>query len=138
MKHKALRAGLALTLAALVSSGAVAGQWSTSYGALTLPDQPSGNVRAPYTDDSGRVIGRFLQPKCMGCGVVLTGIWVEAGSAKTCPTKEDGSSHWGTVQFEFNPEFTSFTGRWGYCDEPFGHDWSGRLGATRILRHTSK
>lgn len=57
-------------LAVLAALGAVAflqpaaaAEWSTSYGRMTLPDNPDpGPLRADYSSDEGRIIGRLLQP----------------------------------------------------------------------------
>jgi hypothetical protein len=117
---------------------ALASEWSTSYGAMSLPDVASGAVRAPYADDNGRVIGHFLIPKCSDCGPVLSGVWVEDDSAETCSEEKDGSSHWGKVSFKFDPAYTSFTGTWSYCDKSPVYDWSGKIGSSRLIRKRSK
>ena len=128
----------AAILMAVAAPGSAA-EWTTSYGQMTLPDAPSGGpVRANYTDDSGRIIGQLLVPKCMDCGVVLRGIWVEAGSAERCTTEEDGSHHWGNVELTFNPSYTSFEGGWDYCGGGSTRSWRGQIGITRIPQKGSK
>lgn len=125
-----------LTLATVSFLGAIgaanAGEWGTSYGAMTLPDEPTpGAVRAPYSVDQGRVIGRIAKAKCPDCGVGLSGVWVEAGSNEACSTEKDGSVHWGDVHLEFNAAYTAFTGSWNYCGAGGSHPWTGKLGATK-------
>lgn len=113
---------------------AAAAEWSTSYGRMTLPDNPQpGPLRADYSSDAGRIIGTLLQPKCLGCGLVFEGIWVEAGSAQECASEQDGSRHWGSVSFEFNPEFTAFGGKWDYCGAGGTYNWRGSTGVDRMM-----
>lgn len=122
-----------ITICAAVglATAAGAGEWSTSYNTMTLPDQP-GDLRifAPYDYDSGRIIG---QMRMTASGPVITGSWVEAGSGVTCNTAVDGSNHWGAVTLRFNPEYTSFTGSWDYCGESGGGNWVGEIGAGKVL-----
>ncbi|HUS96992.1 MAG TPA: hypothetical protein VMX97_09660 [Hyphomicrobiaceae bacterium] len=123
----------------LCSGPAMAGQWSTSYGSMTLPDAAtSTELRAPYADDNGRIIGRMLQPKCPNCGVIVTGVWVETGSAKTCDSIKDGSRHWGNVDFKFNPEYTAFQGTWDYCGQGGKKSWTGKFGKGGVRRRGNK
>jgi len=119
-----------LAVAALLfASPVLAGEWGTSYGTMTLPDEPAaGPVRAPYSQDEGRVIGDLLQPKCMDCGWLLEGYWVERGSAQECSSSVDGSRHWGRVAFEFSPAYDAFIGTWDYCGAGETRAWKGQVG----------
>jgi hypothetical protein len=132
----------AILIAAVLAAAAVpasAADWTTSYGLMTLPDTAAaGPVRAPYTDDDGRVIGRFVAPKCIDCGAVLEGVWVETDSGRRCDTVQDGSEHWGRVTFEFDPAYTSFSGSWDYCGAGSGSSWRGEIGVTRLAPQASK
>jgi hypothetical protein len=122
-----------------MAAPALAGGWSTTYGDMSLPDQPqSGALRAPYTDDNGRIVGEMRIPKCIGCGPVVTGIWVENASGQRCDTARDGSNYWGGVEFEFNGDYTSFTGHWNYCGSGGGSPWKGRIGGSRLPQAPSK
>lgn len=129
-----MRIALAIILMSALAAPTVHGaEWSTTYGRMNLPDSPvSGDVRADYSSDEGRIIGRVLRPKCMGCGVMLEGIWVEAGSAQECDSPRDGSNHWGNVTLEFNPEYTAFDGAWDYCGSGGTRSWRGAIGSTRM------
>ncbi len=123
----------ALIAAAGFSFGAGAAEWTTTYGVMTLPDAPRpGALRAPYSGDNGRVIGEMLIPKCIGCGPLVEGVWVETGSAAACETMQDGSRHWGDVELKFNAEYTEFTGTWDYCGKGSTRPWSGKIGITRL------
>ena len=124
------RIGMMFT-ALVLATGAQAGDWSTSYSTMTLPDEP-GDLRifAPYDHDGGRIIG---QMRLGASGPVITGSWVEAGSGVTCDTAVDGSHHWGAVTLQFNPDYTSFTGSWDYCGESGGGNWVGEIGAGKAL-----
>ncbi len=134
-KRTILATAFVLTLA----MPAAAGQWSTSYGAMSLPDQPHGGaIRAPYNDDDGRIIGEMQIPKCIGCGPIVTGIWVETSSGQRCDTARDGSNYWGGVKLEFNGDYTAFTGSWNYCGSGGGSAWKGQQGATRLPQAPSK
>jgi hypothetical protein len=104
--------------------------WGTSFGDMELPDSPrAGPLRAPYSSDQGRIIGRMDIPKCMGCGPVVTGVWVEQGSSKKCESPQDGSHYWGNVELEFTGPYDSFTGKWDYCGDGSNRSWTGKLGA---------
>jgi hypothetical protein len=111
---------------------AQAGEWSTSFGTMTLPDT-SGELRifAPYDYDNGRIIG---QMQLGAAGPVIFGTWVESNSAVTCDESFDGSMHWGAVQLNFDADFTAFSGEWDYCGsgDPAGA-WEGKLGISRML-----
>ena len=129
MRSKVL---LAVTVALFVGGQAQAGDWGTTYGTMTLPDTPrAGSVRAPYSSDSGRLIGQMKIPKCMGCGVLVSGVWVEASSAQRCGSAEDGSFYWGSADLEFNADYTSFVGSWNYCSAGAARSWTGKLGVSK-------
>ncbi len=38
------------------------------------------------------------------------GYWVEESGSQRCDTKEDGSHHWGVVEFQFNEAYNAFEG----------------------------
>lgn len=129
MRGSLILALLSVLCAAFVQPAAAA-EWSTSYGRMELPDDPQpGELRAEYSSDEGRVIGTLGQPKCLGCGLEFDGIWVEAGSARECAREQDGSLYWGLVNLEFDPEFTSFNGKWDYCGDGGTYDWRGQAGS---------
>jgi len=129
MRRKAV---LAVTATLFFGGQVYAGDWGTTYGTMALPDTPkAGSVRAPYSSDSGRLIGHMKLPKCLDCGVVLSGVWVEGSSAKRCDSAEDGSFYWGSADLEFNADYTSFAGSWNYCGAGAGRSWSGKLGVSK-------
>lgn len=120
---------------------AFAGEWSTSYGSMSLPDQPRpGALRAPYSHDNGRIVGEMLIPKCLDtCGPQVRGVWVEADSAHECSSAKDGSYYWGNVELDFNVQYTSFSGHWDYCGEGGGGgSWQGGLGTSRMPQQPSR
>lgn len=111
------------------ATGACAGQWGTTCGTMSLPDEPADTaIHSAYSVDQGRVIG---QMRVSGGKAVISGIWVEADSGKTCDSEEDGSLHWGRVTLRFNADYTSFSGSWTYCDGNSGGSWNGTLGASK-------
>ncbi|MDZ7634303.1 MAG: hypothetical protein U5L72_07670 [Bacteroidales bacterium] len=84
----------------------VAGLWDTSWGMMTLTQSASGDVTGTYDYDSGAIQGKLT-------GTTLSGTWTETNSQ-------------GTFVFEFNPQFTTFDGVWGYDNEtPTHDDWFG-------------
>lgn len=101
----------------------IGGTWKTSYGQMTFPDVLSGSVEAPYTEDGGRIIGTIN-------GTVLSGHWIENGSAHKCQSPKDGSYYWGRVTYTFNQDFSEFSGTWGYCSNAPTKKWTGRLIST--------
>ncbi len=99
--------------------GPVSGVWKTSEGEMKLTQKGS-DVKGPYDQDNGRIIGTLS-------GHTLTGVWVEADSSVTCDSSRDDSLHWGGITFNFNDDFTAFSGTWTYCDQTSERDWSGTL-----------
>ena len=93
-------------------SGEIAGEYSTSFNKMTL--SVSGNhVTGTYEYSGGRVEGTLS-------GHTLTGTW----------TQTNGK---GKIIFEFNDDFSSFTGKWGYNNAVPSSNWSG----TKISGGTS-
>ncbi len=130
---------LSLTVLAFAAAPASAAQWSTTYGTMTLPTLPRpGAVRAPYTDDNGRIIGQMAIPKCFGCGPELNGVWVENSSSHKCDSTRDGSFYWGNVELRFNGTYTSFSGHWDYCGSGGTRAWTGKIGSSRMPQESSK
>ncbi len=101
-----------------IGGGAGTASWSTSYGVMIFPDPVAGPIRATYGTDEGRIIGEAQ-------GTELSGYWVERSSGRRCDRPVDGSYHWGRMEYHFDPGFTTFTGKWGYCDAPPLQGWSG-------------
>ncbi|MFZ1679593.1 MAG: hypothetical protein WAT70_01130 [Rhizobiaceae bacterium] len=123
---------LATALALMNVASVQAGQWGTSEGTMTLPDEPmTGAIRAPYTQDDGRIVGRMNKLKTGDYSVGISGVWIESQSAKACATKKEGSPYWGNVTLQFNAAYDAFTGRWDYCGEGGGGSWTGKLGASK-------
>ncbi len=101
-----------------IGGGAGTASWSTSYGVMSFPHPVAGPIRATYGTDEGRIIGEAQ-------GTVLSGYWVEKSSSRRCDRPIDGSYHWGRIEYQFDPGFATFTGKWGYCDAPPLQGWSG-------------
>lgn len=77
-----------------------------------------GREVAIYTEDKGRIFGKFVGGK-------LIGKWSETDSVQTCSVSYDGRKHWGKLEFTFNKEIDAFEGVWGYCDGPLDKTWNG-------------
>ena len=88
-----------------VNSPSIAGVYTTDFSDLTL--QVDGkHVTGTYKHSNGRIDGTLS-------GHTLTGRW----------TQSDGK---GRFVFEFNSDFSAFTGKWSYNDaEPTGK-WNGK------------
>jgi hypothetical protein len=97
------------------SSNSIAGVWKTSEGTITFQEAES-NVLASYTQDNGVLQGSMSSN-------VLTGYWIEDGSARRCNTPRSGRYYWGRIRFVFNG--SSFAGLWGYCDDEPSRAWTG-------------
>lgn len=54
------------------------------------------------------------------------GYWVEDSGRHQCDTKNDGSHHWGVVQFQFNEAYNEFEGTWDFCGEGTKYGWKGK------------
>ncbi len=82
------------------------GTFSTDFKDLTLYVDGS-KVTGTYTHQDGRVEGTLK-------GHTITGRW----------TQSNGK---GRFVFEFNDDFTAFTGKWSYNDAEPGSKWDGKL-----------
>ncbi len=96
----------------------IGGHWNTtdnSFGVVNFPSTVIGTITAPYLGATflsyqGRIVGN-LQDN------LLTGVWVQDGSAVNCDSAVENSINWGKVELRFNADFTNFAGEWGYCDD---------------------
>ena len=92
--------------------GTFAGQWDTSFGALTLT--LAGNrATGTYVSEDGKIRGTVSAD-----GKTLTGSWSEAPSYQ--PPQDAGR-----FIFKLSADGNSFTGTWGYGDGGQGSGWSG-------------
>ena len=83
------------------------GEFSTDFNAMRFR-QDGNRVTGTYDHQNGRIEGTLS-------GHTLTGRW----------TQSNGK---GRFVFEFNDDFTSFTGKWSYNDaEPTSSGWNGKL-----------
>lgn len=92
-----------------VSSAATlpTGDFSTDFNAMRFR-QDGNRVTGTYDYQNGRIEGTLS-------GHTLTGRW----------TQSNGK---GRFIFEFNDDFTAFTGKWSYNDaEPTSGSWNGKL-----------
>ena len=101
----------------------VSGDWKTSEGVMTIT-QPGDQISGRYTSDHGEVLGKVQ-------GQVLVGYWIEDHSDKKCATSKNGRSYWGQIQFTFAGD--TFSGRWGYCDDPVSGNWTGTREAKPVF-----
>jgi hypothetical protein len=88
------------------------GAWNTDYGTLTLV-QEGEQVTGEYSHDGGTIEGTVI-------GNVLKGTWSEA------PTRQPPDDA-GEIEFQLNPQGTSFTGRWRYDSSGEWKGWNGKL-----------
>jgi len=87
------------------------GVYSTDFKEMTL-SQSGNNVTGTYKHNNGRVEGTLN-------GRTLTGLW----------SQDNGK---GKFVFEFNSDFSEYTGKWGYNDAAPSAKWNGtRLGGTQ-------
>lgn len=100
----------------------IAGPWQSDDGLLRFTAGEERHYDGDYQAATpyrlqGRLTGRRLE-----------GTWVASESgARPCAEARDGSHHWGRIQFDFDPGFTHFAGRWRYCDEArWQGSWTGR------------
>jgi len=96
----------------------VAGTWDTSEGTWTASADATGTISGPYQNDDGYIAGRMN-------GQQMTGHWRENHSSQRCKTARDGGYYWGNLRFTFDLEMRSFTGVYGYCDQPPSRQWNG-------------
>jgi len=95
---------------------AVAGSWTTDWGALTLKREGK-KVTGRYSGDNGEVIGE-------ASGNVFEGYWIEDHSNDCCDTPREGRYYWGKFRMVFNGD--TFTAEWGYCEDALDKDpWKG-------------
>ena len=101
------------------NTGDVTGIWETNWGTLHVY-RYGDSIAGWYTDDYGEIAGKLIDNH------TIEGIWAENDSNTECEKDLYGRKHIGRVIFTFNNDFTSFTTKWGYCDnEPTNTDWSG-------------
>ena len=113
---------------ALAAAPVAASEWQVEGADYTFHfrDAPHNyTVYAPYGSDDGRLVGRMVVGGCPDCSAVITGFWAEQDSSVACTTARDNSGHWGLMRFEFNADFTAFTGNWDYCGDGSRHPWNG-------------
>jgi hypothetical protein len=89
------------------------GTYTTDFKEMTI-SQNGNKVTGTYKHMNGRVEGTLS-------GHTLTGLWFQ----------DNGK---GKMIFEFNPDFTAFTGKWGYNEATPSGKWNG----TRIAGQTAQ
>jgi len=82
-------------------------------------EQNGSTVTGTYTTDNGVVFEATIS------GGILTGFWVEDSSAVDCGSAKDGRNFWGRISFEFDEDFTSFKGKWRWCNQDPTENWNG-------------
>ncbi len=87
------------------------GEWTSTYGKkITFQPEPETEIIGRYNSDNGRIVGIVI-------GHSLNGFWVENSSNKKCKTKKDNSYYWGWFRVTFNPDYTTYSGNWAYCND---------------------
>lgn len=56
---------------------------------------------------------------------LFIGVWIEPVSARPCTTTVEKSPQWGRAVLKFDKTASSWTGKWGYCDDEPSHEWVG-------------
>ncbi len=101
-------------------NGRIGGDWSANDSAMHFPDVTKGAIKATYGDAGGRILATLK-------GNHLTGTWIQNHSDKKCHGVRDGSNYWGWMEFEFDKSFSSFKGKWGYCEGAAqAKGWNGK------------
>ena len=96
---------LLLMFLKLCVAQSISGTYQTAWGEMTL-HQSGNQITGTYKHNNGQIKGTLD-------GTTLTGTW----------TQNNGK---GRIIFEFNDEFTSFSGKWSYNDaEPTSGQWNG-------------
>lgn len=81
--------------------------YQTEWGEMTLT-QSGTQVTGTYTHENGKIKGVLN-------GKTLTGTWTQTGGKH------------GKFRFEFNDDFSSFTGKWNHNDaQPTRVGWNGK------------
>ena len=76
-----------------------------AWGDISMTTSGSGGVSGTYPFSNGRITGTMQ-------GLSLVGRWQQDSSGSRC----DDGNYWGQIKFDFAPDFSSFEGRWSYCD----------------------
>lgn len=105
MKRLSLLAMLSILLLGTVKAQSIAGVYDSDFNEMTL--QVNGNkVTGTYKWADGRIEGTLS-------GHTLKGRW----------TQSNGK---GRFVFEFNSDFSAFTGKWSYNDAEPALKWNGK------------
>jgi hypothetical protein len=88
----------------------ISGVWNTNYGRVIL-QQDGNNIKGTFQYETGTLEGNLV-------GNILEAIWADEPTYE-CPINK------GRLKFEFSPDGKSFTGLWGFCEEPLTENWSG-------------
>jgi len=89
----------------LLNAKTVNGIYETDFSEMTL-HQEGNQVTGTYEHDNGKIEGTLT-------GRILRGWWYQTQSQ-------------GKIVFEFNADFTQFTGKWGYNEEEPSSEWNGK------------
>lgn len=102
-----LTALCSLSLSAGAQSSGTTGVFTTDFNDMVFSWEGN-KITGTYEYRGGRIEGTLS-------GHTLTGRW----------TQDNGK---GRLVFEFNDDFTAFTGKWSYNDaEPTSSGWNGKL-----------
>lgn len=118
---------VAILLASVVSSGAMAAErsasWTSDFGPLSLKTDRLDVLTGTYSKYKGQIVGKVV-------GDQIQATWVQPQSEKRCAKAQYGSNFWGTVQWKLQPN-GSLLGSWAYCEDKLGSGgaWNGNLSA---------
>jgi len=102
-------------------------EWDTDFGRMRIDNLGSPRFDARFSHDQGRVFGDLE-------GLHVTGYWTQDRGDRPCSQPYAGSYYWGNVYFDFNPAFTRFQGKRGYCGARPRTTWNGSRGGPPAVR----
>ena len=104
MKKNLVTLAILLLICYIGFSQSISGVYNTDFKEMTIT-QNGNKVTGTYKHQNGRVEGTLS-------GQTLTGFWVQ----------DNGK---GKFVFEFNSDFSGYTGKWGYNDAAPASKWNG-------------
>ena len=98
-------------------------RWTTNYGPVTLPDQPSGNVSTIWGPWRGKVTGSFSSGSE---GPTLRARHIGSFRDIPCVKQLNGAWYWGDLTWVFDRGYTRFRGTFNRCGEGEENEVTGR------------
>lgn len=102
------------------------GIWTSSYGPLTFQVLSDGSYTGTYSFspwENGQIHGELNERIFSG---YFTEDVIGDEPYEKCGSKYKDSYNWGTLEFEFNKDFTEFAGKWADCADKRENTWRGK------------